>query len=105
MKNIFAQAGLEQVNYTWFIRNEWEKQPEAAYLKIEEEIGYPCFVKPANLGSSVGISKCSNRDELERAFKEAFQFDRKIIIEQGVKAREIEVAVLGNDEPECSVCR
>lgn len=103
MKNIFAQAGLAQVNYIWFIRNEWEKQPEAAYLKIEEQIGYPCFVKPANLGSSVGISKCSSRDELERAFEEAFQFDRKIIIEQGVTAREIEVAVLGNDEPECSV--
>lgn len=103
MKNIFAQAGLPQVNYVWFIRSEWEKDHVTAYEKVESEIDYPCFVKPANLGSSVGISKCSNRDQLEEAFKEAFQFDRKIIIEQGVIAREVELGVLGNDEPECSV--
>lgn len=103
MKNIFAQAGLAQVNYVAFIRSEWEKAKEEAYQKVETELGYPCFVKPANLGSSVGISKCSNREELETAFAEAFQFDRKIIIEEGVTAREIEVGVLGNDEPKCSV--
>lgn len=103
MKNIFAQAGLAQVNYVWFIRSEWEKAKEAAYEKVEKELGYPCFVKPANLGSSVGISKATNRNELEAAFKEAFQFDRKVIIEEGVTAREIEIGVLGNDEPECSV--
>ncbi|MBG9587334.1 D-alanine--D-alanine ligase [Cytobacillus firmus] len=103
MKNIFAQAGLPQVKYVWFIRSEWENGTEAAYEKVEKELGYPCFVKPANLGSSVGISKCMNRSELEGAFKEAFQFDRKIIIEEGVTAREIEAGVLGNDNPECSV--
>lgn len=103
MKNIFAQAGLPQVNYVWFIRSEWENAKEDAYEKVEKEIGYPCFVKPANLGSSVGISKCTNRSELEAAFVEAFQFDRKIIIEQGIIAREIEAGVLGNDIPECSV--
>lgn len=103
MKNIFAQAGLPQVKYVWFIRSEWENETEAAYEKVEKELGYPCFVKPANLGSSVGISKCMNRSELEGAFKEAFQFDRKIIIEEGVTAREIEAGVLGNDNPECSV--
>lgn len=103
MKNIFAQAGLPQVNYVWFIRSEWENNRVNAYEKVEAELGYPCFVKPANLGSSVGISKCSNRDELEEAFVEAFQFDRKIIIEEGVVAREVELGVLGNDEPECSV--
>lgn len=103
MKNVFAQAGLPQVDYVWFIRSEWQKGADAAYEKVEKELGYPCFVKPANLGSSVGISKCSTRAELEIAFQEAFQFDRKIIIEQGVTAREIEIAVLGNDEPECSV--
>jgi D-alanine-D-alanine ligase len=103
MKNVFAQAGLPQVGYVWFIRSEWKKAMNEAYDKVEKELGYPCFVKPANLGSSVGISKCENRDELEKAFQEAFQFDRKIIIEQGVIAREIEVAVLGNDEPKCSV--
>ncbi|AIE58739.1 D-alanine--D-alanine ligase [Bacillus methanolicus] len=103
MKNIFAQAGLSQVNYVWFIRSEWEKAKEQAYEKVEKELGYPCFVKPANLGSSVGINKATNRSELEAAFQEAFQFDRKIIIEEGVTAREIEIGVLGNDEPECSV--
>ncbi|WP_163102442.1 D-alanine--D-alanine ligase [Peribacillus alkalitolerans] len=103
MKNIFAQAGLPQVNYVWYIRSEWEKDEEAAYEKVEEQLGYPCFVKPANLGSSVGISKCTNKDELKAAFVEAFQFDRKIIIEEGVTAREIEIGVLGNDNPECSV--
>ncbi|QED46355.1 D-alanine--D-alanine ligase [Cytobacillus dafuensis] len=103
MKNIFAQAGLPQVKYVWFIRSEWEKDKEEAYQKVESELGYPCFVKPANLGSSVGISKCTNRAELETAFAEAFKFDRKIIIEEGVVAREIEAGVLGNDHPECSV--
>jgi D-alanine-D-alanine ligase len=103
MKNIFAQADLAQVAYVSFIRSEWEKEREASYLKVEDQLGYPCFVKPANLGSSVGISKCTNREELENAFIDAFQFDRKIIIEEGVVAREIEVGILGNDEPECSV--
>lgn len=103
MKNIFAQAGLSQVKYNWFIRSDWEKDREAAYKKVEEELGYPCFVKPANLGSSVGISKCTSRNELKQAFEEAFQFDRKVIIEEGIVAREVEIGVLGNDEPECSV--
>ncbi|HZG71769.1 MAG TPA: D-alanine--D-alanine ligase [Chondromyces sp.] len=103
MKNIFAQAGLPQVGYVSFVRKVWEQDKEEAYQKVESELGYPCFVKPANLGSSVGISKCTNREELEQAFKEAFQFDRKIIIEEGVTAREIEVGVLGNDDPHCSV--
>lgn len=103
MKNIFAQANLAQVEYVWFIRSEWENAQEEAYNKVEGKLGYPCFVKPANLGSSVGISKCTNRAELEKAFQDAFQFDRKIIVEQGVTAREIEIAVLGNDEPKCSV--
>ncbi|OCA89341.1 D-alanine--D-alanine ligase A [Bacillus sp. FJAT-27225] len=103
MKNIFAEAGLAQVDYSSFIRSEWEAGKETAYEKVEEKLGYPCFVKPANLGSSVGISKCKNRSELEEAFKEAFTFDRKIIVEVGVKAREIEVAVLGNDDPKVSI--
>src|SRR5699024_6929535 len=103
MKSIFAQAGLSQVNYISFIRHTWQEDKEAAYEQVETEVGYPCFVKPANLGSSVGINKCTNRDELVSAFAEAFQYDRKIIIEEGVTAREIEIGVLGNDKPECSV--
>ncbi|MFD1737663.1 D-alanine--D-alanine ligase [Bacillus salitolerans] len=103
MKNLFAQAGLKQAKYVSFIRSEWEKQKSELYNAIEETLGYPCFVKPANLGSSVGISKCENRQELEVACVEAFQFDRKIIVEEGIIGREIEIGVLGNDEPECSV--
>lgn len=104
MKNLFAQAGLPQVKYVHYLRVEWEKEADKVYSEIEGQLGYPCFVKPANLGSSVGISKASNREELAAAIKEAFDFDRKIIIEEGlVGAREIEIGVLGNDEPECSV--
>ncbi|WP_338471484.1 D-alanine--D-alanine ligase [Niallia sp. XMNu-256] len=103
MKNIFAQAGLEQVNYVSCIKRVWEQNNQRIYDDVEDKIGYPCFVKPANLGSSVGISKCTNRDELDQAFQEAFQFDRKVIIEEGVVAREVEIAVLGNDDPKCSI--
>ncbi|MED4345017.1 D-alanine--D-alanine ligase [Heyndrickxia coagulans] len=103
MKNLFAQAELDQVKYVSFIRSEWEKAPETCFQQVEEKTGYPCFVKPANLGSSVGISKCKDRTELEAAFKEAFQYDRKIIVEEGVTAREIELGVIGNDNPQCSV--
>lgn len=103
MKSIFAQAGLDQVKYTWYIRSNWEADREAAYKEVEAELGYPCFVKPANLGSSIGINKCDNREELEAAFDEAFKYDRRIIVEEGVDAREVELGVLGNDEVECSV--
>ena len=103
MKNIFAEAGLKQAKYASFIRSAWEKNREEAYDKVEEKLGYPCFVKPANLGSSVGINKCKNHEELESAFEEAFQFDRKIIVEENIVGREVEVGVLGNDEPKCSV--
>lgn len=103
MKNIFAEAGLKQAKYASFIRSTWEKDREIAYEKVEEVLGYPCFVKPANLGSSVGINKCKDREELDNAFEEAFQFDRKIIVEENIVGREVEVGVLGNDEPKCSV--
>ncbi|MCM3361339.1 D-alanine--D-alanine ligase [Niallia sp. Sow4_A1] len=103
MKNIFEVAGLNQVKYNSFIRSDWQSNKAAAYDRVEKELGFPCFVKPANLGSSVGISKCTTREELETAFIEAFQFDRKIIVEEGLIAREIEVGVLGNDHPEVSV--
>ncbi|WP_338787813.1 D-alanine--D-alanine ligase [Metabacillus sp. FJAT-53654] len=103
MKNLFAQAGLAQANYVSFIKSDYEKSPELAHKQVEEVLGYPCFVKPANLGSSVGINKCKDQQSLENAIKEAFEFDRKIIIEEGIVGREIEVAVIGNDEPTCSV--
>lgn len=103
MKDIFAKAGLNQVKYVSFIRFEWEKNQEAICEKVEKELSYPCFVKPANLGSSVGINKCSDREQLIMAIKEALQYDRKIIVEEGINAREVEIGVLGNDEPTCSV--
>lgn len=102
MKTMFAQAGLPQVGYRHFIKHHWKKNREQCIENVEE-LGYPCFVKPANLGSSVGVSKARNREELIAAVDEALRFDRKVIIEEFVDAREIEVSVLGNDEPRASV--
>jgi len=103
MKNLFAQAGIPQAKYVHFLKTEWKANPEKTYEAVEKALGYPVFVKPANLGSSVGISKAKNRETLIAAFEEAFQFDRKIIIEENIVGREIEIAVLGNDKVECSV--
>ncbi|MEB2302509.1 D-alanine--D-alanine ligase [Lysinibacillus xylanilyticus] len=103
MKQLFEIAGLPQVPYTYFIRSEWANEQEAILARCEEKLDWPMFVKPANLGSSVGISKATNRDELVKAIEIALQYDRKIVIEQGIIAREIELAVLGNDFPEVSV--
>jgi D-alanine-D-alanine ligase len=104
MKKLFAEAGLPQCIYRHFTRTDWEKDREEHLLEIEVSLGYPCFVKPANLGSSVGISKAANRTELIAAVELAFRFDRKVIVEECVDAREIEVGILGNDEPRASVC-
>ncbi|WEK53644.1 MAG: D-alanine--D-alanine ligase [Candidatus Cohnella colombiensis] len=102
MKMMFAQAGLPQVGYRHFVGYQWKKDREHCLNNVEE-LGYPCFVKPANLGSSVGVSKARNREELIVAIEEALRFDRKVIIEEFVDAREIEVSVLGNDDPRASV--
>ncbi len=107
MKALFRYAGLPIVKHVTIIRTEWERDPAAVEKRIEAELKYPVFVKPANLGSSVGISKAHNHDELGPAIKEAAQFDRKIVIEEGVggkkKARELECAVLGNDDAKASI--
>ena len=103
MKTVFLAAGLPQVLFTSYNRKEWEKNREGVIQDVEEKLGYPCFVKPANLGSSVGISKAKNRTDLYTAMDLACRFDRKIIVEEGLNVREIEVAVLGNDEPKASV--
>lgn len=103
MKRLFQEAGLPIVEYIHFLRTQWEKDPQKIEARAIEEIGFPCFVKPANLGSSVGISKAENAEELKAAIKLASRFDRKIIVERGVEAREIEVSILGNDEPESSL--
>lgn len=103
MKAVFAQAGLPQCKYTVYLRHQWDNEPEWILHDVEQKLGYPCFVKPANLGSSVGISKAKDRQGLIDAIQEAARYDRKILVEEGVNAREIEVAVLGNDEPRASV--
>ena len=103
MKQLFEIAGLPQVPYVYFIRSEWEKEAAALIENAEATLGYPMFVKPANLGSSVGISKATDRESLQKAIEFALLYDRKIVIEQGIVAREIELGVLGNDEPEVSV--
>ena len=99
MKTVFAQAGLPQVQFISFLRADIENDLSATAARIEEVLGYPCFIKPANLGSSVGVSKAVNREQLTKALGVAVRYDRKVIIEKGVNAREIEISVLGNDEP------
>ena len=106
MKRLFAQAKLPIVKHVTVLRAEWEKSPRKAIAQVEAALKYPVFVKPANLGSSVGISKAHDRKELGPALTLAARYDRKLVVEQGVggkKARELEVAVLGNDAPEASV--
>jgi D-alanine-D-alanine ligase len=108
MKSLFRAAGLPIVKHITVLRSEWERQPQKVVKLVDSQLKYPVFVKPANLGSSVGISKAHDRKELGPAIDEAAKFDRKIVIEQGVggkkqKAREIECSVLGNDEPQASV--
>jgi D-alanine-D-alanine ligase len=108
MKRLFASAKLPITKHVTFLRPEWETSPRKILTRIQATLKYPLFVKPANLGSSVGISKAHDRKELKPAIELAAKFDRKIVIEQGVggkrgKARELEVAVLGNDAPEASV--
>jgi D-alanine-D-alanine ligase len=108
MKRLFAQARLPIVKHVTLLRDDWERSPRKAIAQVEAALRYPVFVKPANLGSSVGISKAHDRKELGPALDMAAKYDRKLVVEQGVggkksKARELEVAVLGNDEPRASV--
>jgi D-alanine-D-alanine ligase len=106
MKTLFAAAGLPQVNFVVADRAEiWSDPCVHTQLcdRIDTTLGYPCFVKPANLGSSVGISKVKSRQQLAAALDSAASYDRRLIIEAGVIAREVECAVLGNDRPQASV--
>jgi D-alanine-D-alanine ligase len=108
MKALFRAAGLPIVKHVTLLRSEWETKAKKVEKFVESKLRYPVFVKPANLGSSVGISKAHDCNELGPAIEEAAKFDRKIVVEQGVgghkqKAREIECSVLGNDNPEASL--
>ncbi|MQL53679.1 D-alanine--D-alanine ligase [Desulfofundulus thermobenzoicus] len=102
MKTLFARHGLPQVNFRYCSRRDWERNRQAVLSEVEQ-LGYPLFVKPANLGSSVGISKARSREELVPAMDLAAGYDRKIIVEEFVPAREVEVSVLGNDDPMASL--
>jgi len=103
MKEIFRQAGLPVGKYLVFLRTEWVNASGMVKRRIDREIGYPCFVKPANLGSSVGISKVHNSGELAPAMDLAAAYDRRLIVEAGIDGRELECSVLGNDEPIASL--
>ena len=108
MKSLFRASGLPIVRHVTVLRNQFEGEPKKVQKLVESKLKYPVFVKPANLGSSVGISKAHSRKELAPAIAEAAKFDRKIVVEEGVggkrnKAREIECSVLGNDDPKASV--
>jgi D-alanine-D-alanine ligase len=103
MKSLFAQSDLPICRYTWFLRSQWHADRESILRKVARQIGFPCFVKPANLGSSVGVSRATNKASLIKAIDLAAEYDRKIIVEEGLDAREIECAILGNDQPEASL--
>ena len=103
MKSLFVQAGLPICKHVWFLRSQWRTDPDKIVRKIKSEIGLPCFVKPANLGSSVGVSRARDKKSLIAAIDLAAEYDRKIIVEEEVIGREIECAILGNDQPEASL--
>lgn len=103
MKSLFVQAGLPICKHVWFLRSHWQKEPEKILKKTVKALGLPCFVKPANLGSSVGVSRATDKKSLSAAIDLAAEYDRKIIVEEEVVAREIECAIMGNDEPKASL--
>ncbi len=102
-KAVCAAAGIPQLPWLLVQRHELQQHAEHVYQRIEQHLGYPVFVKPANMGSSIGISKASTRHSLAYALAGAAHYDRRVVVEQGIDAREIEVSVLGNSEPEASI--
>lgn len=103
MKALFKEAGLPICGYTWLLRSDWENDKDKVTRRIRREIGFPCFAKPANLGSSVGVSKATDAASLAKAIDLAARYDRKIIVEEMIDGRELECAVMGNDEPQASL--
>ena len=102
-RDLFAQYDIPQTKYISFRSHQWEENSEKIYDEVEEKISYPCYVKPANSGSSVGINKASNREELKKSIKEAFLYDLKIIVEKEIVGREMQTSVIGNNDPKASV--
>lgn len=103
MKAAFSAAGLPQLPWLLVRHAEWRSDRAAQIERIEAQLHYPMFVKPANMGSSVGITRATDRAVLAQGVDEAARYDRRIVVEQGIDAREIEVSVLGNDDPQASV--
>jgi D-alanine-D-alanine ligase len=103
MKRLFLQAGLPVPPFRAIFASDIAKNLDSLKRSVSEEFGYPMFSKPANLGSSVGVCKIRSEREFERSVKHSAQFDRKILIEKGIDARELECAILGNDDPQASV--
>lgn len=102
-KKILAQAGIPQCRWLVVRRREWQLLPDQVAAAIEQEIGYPCFVKPCSLGSSIGITKVHDPTELREAMEEAARHDRKVLVEEAIVGQELEVSVLGNDDPVASI--
>lgn len=102
-KALFDHAGIPQLPYKAVLENSWKYDDQAEINQIEADLCYPIFVKPANLGSSVGISEVKNQEELRQAINLAFEYDHRVVVEQGVQAREIEISVLGNEDVNTSV--
>ncbi len=103
MKLLFRQAGLPVGKYIWFLRSQWRNNHASIIRRVNRTLGFPCFVKPANLGSSVGVSKAVDKASLIKSVELAAQYDRKVIVEEALDARELECGVLGNDEAEASL--
>ncbi|MBV7391322.1 MULTISPECIES: D-alanine--D-alanine ligase [Enterococcus] len=97
-KYILQAAGIPQVPFVPVLKNQWKENPKQVFDKCEGTLLYPMFIKPANMGSSVGITKAENREDLQNALEEAYRFDSRALVEQGIDAREIEIAILGNDD-------
>ncbi|MGD8804247.1 MAG: D-alanine--D-alanine ligase family protein [Chloroflexota bacterium] len=102
-KAVMMAHGIPILPWKLVLASEWREQPNQILNSIEQALSYPVFTKPANLGSSVGIRRCENRRELQAGLNEAAAFDRRLIVEQGINGRELEVSVLGNDQPVASV--
>ncbi|MBB6218725.1 D-alanine-D-alanine ligase [Anaerosolibacter carboniphilus] len=103
MKDLLTKEYIPQSHYMVLKYQDWQENKEHSYTEVEEVIGYPCFVKPARLGSSIGISRCESRETLGKAIQEAFLYDHKLVIEQEIIGREMQIAVLGNHQPQSSV--
>jgi D-alanine-D-alanine ligase len=102
-KYVMEANDIPIVDWCLVTSEMWRANPQAVLDEIETNLKYPVFSKPANLGSSVGISKCHNRSELQSGIEDALQYDRRLVVEQGINARELEVSVLGNEDPIASI--